>query len=101
MADPTAFPNLSVVAHPLVQHKLTLMRRQECSTSSFRTLLREISMLLAYEVTRDMPTTLRDIETPLAPMQSPVLDGKKIVITTVQKFTFKASNPEEFFVAAT
>lgn len=76
---------VQVIEHPLVQHKLTLMRRQECSTSSFRTLLREISMLLAYEVTRDMPTTLRDIETPLAPMQSPVLDGKKIVLISVMR----------------
>jgi uracil phosphoribosyltransferase len=76
---------VQVIEHPLVQHKLTLMRRQECSTSSFRTLLREISMLLAYEVTRDMPTTLRDIQTPLAPMQSPVLDGKKIVLISVMR----------------
>ena len=76
---------VQVIDHPLVQHKLTLMRRQECSTSSFRTLLREISMLLAYEVTRDMPTTLRDIQTPLAPMQAPVLDGKKIVLISVMR----------------
>ncbi|MEM9488592.1 MAG: uracil phosphoribosyltransferase [Myxococcota bacterium] len=72
-----------VIDHPLVQHKLTLMRRKECSTSSFRILLQEISMLLAYEVTRDMPVTLREIETPMAPMQAPVLDGKKIVLISI------------------
>lgn len=74
-----------VIDHPLVQHKLTLMRRKECSTSSFRTLLKEISMLLGYEVTRDMPTTMRAIETPLAPMESPVLDGKKIVLIAIMR----------------
>ena len=72
-----------VIDHPLIQHKLTLMRRKETSTSSFRRLLEEISMLLAYEVTRDFPTTLRTIETPIAEMQGPVLDGKKIVIVSV------------------
>jgi uracil phosphoribosyltransferase len=72
-----------VIDHPLIQHKLTLMRKKDTSTSSFRTLLQEISMLLAYEVTRDMPTTLETIETPLAPMQAPMLDGKKIVLISV------------------
>ena len=72
-----------VIDHPLVQHKLTLMRSKETSTSTFRNLLREISMLLAYEVCRDMQTTPRQIETPIAPMLAPVLDGKKIVIISV------------------
>jgi uracil phosphoribosyltransferase len=72
-----------VIGHPLVQHKLSLMRSKETSTSTFRNLLREISMLLAYEVCRDMPTTLREIETPIAPMQTPVLDGKKIVLISI------------------
>jgi uracil phosphoribosyltransferase len=72
-----------VIDHPLVQHKLTLMRSKETSTSTFRNLLREISMLLAYEVCRDMQTTTIQIETPVAPMQAPVLDGKKIVIISV------------------
>ncbi|MCG8417821.1 MAG: uracil phosphoribosyltransferase [Proteobacteria bacterium] len=71
------------IDHPLVQHKLTLMRRKDCSTSNFRRLLQEISMLLAYEVTRDMPTTLHPIETPLAAMQAPLLDGKKIVLISI------------------
>ncbi|HEX2690452.1 MAG TPA: uracil phosphoribosyltransferase [Kofleriaceae bacterium] len=72
-----------VITHPLVQHKLSLMRSKETSTSTFRNLLREISMLLAYEVCRDMPTTLVPIETPIAPTMAPVLDGKKIVLVAI------------------
>ncbi|HEY4241339.1 MAG TPA: uracil phosphoribosyltransferase [Kofleriaceae bacterium] len=72
-----------VIDHPLVQHKLTLMRNRETSTSTFRNLLREISMLLAYEVTRDLPTTTIAIHTPVAPTTAPVLDGKKIVIVSI------------------
>lgn len=75
--------NVTLIDHPLIQHKLTLMRRRETSTSSFRALLREISALLAYEVTRDMPLTLHDIETPLTAMKAPMLDGKKIVLISV------------------
>ncbi len=71
---------INVIGHPLVQHKLTLMRRRETSTTSFRALLAEISMLLAYEVTRDLPVVMEDIETPLMAMRAPVLEGKKIVI---------------------
>jgi uracil phosphoribosyltransferase len=72
-----------VIDHPLVQHKLTLMRSKETSTSSFRALLREISTLLAYEVTRDLPTTKVHIETPIAPMQGTMLDGKKTVLISI------------------
>ena len=72
-----------VIDHPLVQHKLSLMRSKDTSTSTFRHLLREISMLLAYEVCRDMPTTKIAIETPIAPMMAPVLDGKKIVLISI------------------
>jgi uracil phosphoribosyltransferase len=72
-----------VIDHPLVQHKLSLMRSKETSTSTFRNLLREISMLLAYEVCRDFPTTLVPIETPIAPVMAPVLDGKKIVLVAI------------------
>jgi uracil phosphoribosyltransferase len=75
--------NVHVIDHPLVQHKLTLMRSKETSTSTFRNLLSEISMLLAYEVCRDMPTTLTDIETPIAKTKAPMLDGKKIVIISI------------------
>jgi uracil phosphoribosyltransferase len=74
-----------VIEHPLVQHKLSLMRSKETSTSTFRNLLREISMLLAYEVCRDLPTSKVQIETPVAPMLAPLLDGKKIVIVTIMR----------------
>jgi uracil phosphoribosyltransferase len=67
--------NVTVVDHPLVQHKLALMRRKETSTAEFRQLLKEISLLLAYEVTRDLPLTTVDIETPLAHMKAPKLEG--------------------------
>jgi len=74
---------VNVIGHPLVQHKLTLMRSKERSTSSFRQLLREISMLLAYEVCRDLPVTMTKIETPIAETHAPLLDGKKIVLISV------------------
>ncbi len=74
-----------LIDHPLVQHKLTLMRQKDLSTSSFRRLLHEISMLMAYEVTREMPTRLIDIETPLAPMRSPVIEGRKTVFVVVMR----------------
>ena len=77
--------NVHLVDHPLVQHKLTLMRRKDASTNSFRRLLNEISMLMAYEVTREMPTQLIDIETPLEPMKSPVIDGKKTVFVSIMR----------------
>ena len=72
-----------LIGHPLVQHKLTLMRQKDTSTQGFRTLLREISMLLAYEVCRDMPVTMQQIETPLTTMNAPLLDGKKIVFISI------------------
>jgi len=75
--------NLTVVDHPLVRHKLTLMRRKEESTAGFRQLLREISLLLAYEVTRDLPITHEEIETPLAKMQAPKISGKKLCIVSI------------------
>ncbi len=75
--------HLNHVTHPLVQHKLTLMRRKETSTAVFRQLLREISMLLAYEVTRELPMTLEQIETPVSPMNAPVLDGKKLALVSI------------------
>src|ERR671923_498203 len=72
-----------VIDHPLVQHKLTLLRKAETSVALFRALLREISMLLAYEVTRDIPLTYESITTPLASMQAPVLAGKKLVVVSI------------------
>ncbi|MDJ0944287.1 MAG: uracil phosphoribosyltransferase [Kiloniellales bacterium] len=73
----------TVVDHPLVQHKLTLMRRKDTSTAEFRELLKEISLLLAYEVTRDLKLTEVEIETPLAVMQAPRLEGKKLVLISI------------------
>jgi uracil phosphoribosyltransferase len=74
---------VKVIDHPLVQHKLTLMRQKDRSTNSFRNLVSEISMLLAYEVTRELPLVYHDIETPLAKMSAPVLDGKKVVLVSI------------------
>src|SRR5881394_2702231 len=74
---------VTVVDHPLVQHKLTLMRDKERSTKGFRQLLNEIGMLLCYEVTRDLPLELTDIETPLVSMKAPVLAGKKLVFAPI------------------
>jgi uracil phosphoribosyltransferase len=72
-----------VVDHPLVQHKLTLLRSKDTSTQVFRALVHEVSAMLAYEITRDMPTREIDIETPLEPMKSRVVDGKKVVLVSV------------------
>ncbi len=77
------FPNLHVVDHPLIQHKLTHMRDRATSTRTFRELLREITLLMGYEITRDLPLTTRAIETPLASMQAPVIAGKKVAIVPV------------------
>ena len=71
------------LSHPLIQHKLTLMRQKDRSTSGFRRLLHEIGMLMAYELTRDMPTQDIDVETPLEKTRSPVIDGKKTVLVPI------------------
>jgi len=75
--------HLTIVDHPLVQHKLTLMREKETSTKTFRQLLREISHLLAYEVTRNLPMTTKEIETPLCPMSAPAIEGKKLALVSI------------------
>lgn len=75
--------NLTIIEHPLILHKLTIMRDKNTNSGMFRTLLREISQLLLYEVTRDLPMTTRHIETPLAPMEAPTLAGKKLVLASV------------------
>ncbi|PKP85347.1 MAG: uracil phosphoribosyltransferase [Alphaproteobacteria bacterium HGW-Alphaproteobacteria-2] len=75
--------NLTIVDHPLVQHKLTLMRERATSTAVFRQLLREISQLLAYEVTRDLPLTRVRIDTPLMEMEAPRLAGKKLALVSI------------------
>ena len=74
---------VTVIDHPLVQHKLSLMRKKETSTASFRRLLREISLLLCYEVTRDLELTTMAIETPMEAMDAPVLAGKKLVFASI------------------
>lgn len=81
--SPKSFANAHLIEHPLIQHKLTIMRKAETSTQKFRGLLAEISMLLAYEVTRDMPMTQTQIQTPVASMQAPMLAGKKIVLISI------------------
>ncbi len=75
--------NVSVIDHPLVQHKLSLMRRKDTPTATFRQLLLEISLLLGYEVTRDLPIEMEEIETPLQKMQAPTLAGKKLVLISI------------------
>ena len=77
------FENLTLVSHPLVQHKLTLMREKDTSTASFRQLLREISLLLAYEVTRELPMTTKKIQTPICEMDAPAIDGKKLALISI------------------
>ena len=74
---------LHIIDHPLVQHKLSIMRDKETSTMKFRELLQEIAMLMGYEITRDLPLTYEDIETPLMPMRAPKIAGKKVVIVPI------------------
>ena len=93
MSEPAAIPDqevpgqvpgqVTVIRHPLVQHKLTLMRQKQTSTGEFRRLAREISLLMAYELTRDLPIETTGIETPLEPMQAPILAGKKLCIVSI------------------
>ena len=79
----TKLPHLTHVTHPLVQHKLTLMRDKTTPTAVFRQLLREISQLLAYEVTRELPMTTKTIETPMETMDAPVLKGRKLALISI------------------
>ena len=75
--------NVTVIDHPLIRHKLSLMRQKQTDTARFRLLLREISLLLGYEVTRDLATETRTIETPLSEMRAPFLAGKKLVLISI------------------
>ncbi len=81
--NPNLNDHLTVVKHPLVQHKLTLMREKDTSTAVFRQLLREISQLLAYEVTRNLPMTTKSIDTPLCEMDAPTLAGRKLALISI------------------
>ncbi|MEM6436010.1 MAG: uracil phosphoribosyltransferase [Cyanobacteria bacterium P01_D01_bin.115] len=78
-------PSVTLIDHPLIQHKLTLMRQKDTSTAKFRQLLEEISMLLAYEVTRDLPLEKVAIETPMTTMDAPMLSGKKVVLISIMR----------------
>lgn len=75
--------DVTVIDHPLVQHKLSIMRKKDTSSNKFRSLMREISLLLAYEVTRDMPLRYEDIETPLANTKAPFLDGRDVCLMSI------------------
>ncbi|MBU0800259.1 MAG: uracil phosphoribosyltransferase, partial [Alphaproteobacteria bacterium] len=77
------FPNLYVADHPLILHKLSLMRDVACNKAQFKLLLKEISLLMGYELTRPLPLTTRTIQTPICPMDAPILEGKKPVIVPV------------------
>ena len=83
MKQDSRFPNLFILDHPLIQHKLTHMRDKTTSSRTFRELLREITLLMGYEVTRNLPLTTRTIETPLTKMEAPVIAGKKLAIVPV------------------
>lgn len=76
-------PDFTLITHPLIQHKLTFMRNETTTTDNFRRLLREISQMLAYEVTRDLPTEMITIDTPLATIESPVISGKKLCLVSI------------------
>ncbi len=77
------FSNLTIVDHPLVQHKLSSLRSQDTNTESFRSLLREVSQMLAYEATRDLPTELQAITTPITTFDAPVISGKKLCLVSI------------------
>jgi uracil phosphoribosyltransferase len=83
MKKDTRFPNLYILDHPLIQHKLTHMRDRDTSTRTFRELLREITLLMGYEITRSLPLTTMRIETPLQSVDAPIIAGKKLVVVPV------------------
>src|SRR5215469_15787815 len=83
MKQDSRFPNLFILDHPLIQHKLTHMRDKDTSTRTFRELLREITLLMGYEITRNLPITTKRVETPLVAVDAPVIAGKKLAIVPV------------------
>jgi uracil phosphoribosyltransferase len=83
MKQDPRFPNLFILNHPLIQHKLSHMRARDTSTRTFRQLLKEITLLMGYEITRDLPLTTRKIETPLQTIDAPVIAGKKLAIVPI------------------
>ncbi|MCC2955481.1 uracil phosphoribosyltransferase [Massilia sp. IC2-477] len=83
MKQDPRFPNLFILNHPLIQHKLSHMREHDTSTRTFRELLREITLLMGYEITRDLPLTTRTVQTPLVTIEAPVIAGKKLAIVPI------------------
>ena len=83
MTQDSRFPNLFILDHPLIQHKLSHMRDRDTSTRTFRELLREITLLMGYEITRNLPMTTRRVTTPLLEIDAPVIAGKKLAIVPV------------------
>jgi len=83
MKQDPRFPNLFILNHPLIQHKLSHMREHDTSTRTFRELLREITLLMGYEITRDLPLTTREIRTPLVTIDAPVIAGKKLAVVPI------------------
>jgi uracil phosphoribosyltransferase len=83
MKQDPRFPNLFILNHPLIQHKLSHMREHDTSTRTFRELLREITLLMGYEITRDLPLTTREIQTPLVTIDAPVIAGKKLAVVPI------------------
>lgn len=83
MKQDPRFPNLFITDHPLIQHKLSHMRDKSTSTRTFRELLKEITLLMGYEITRDLPLTTREIETPLQTIQAPVIAGRKLAVVPI------------------
>lgn len=83
MKQDPRFPNLYILNHPLIQHKLSHMREHDTSTRTFRELLREITLLMGYEITRDLPLTTRKVQTPLVTIDAPVIAGKKLAVVPI------------------
>lgn len=83
MKQDPRFPNLFILNHPLIQHKLSHMREHDTSTRTFRELLRELTLLMGYEITRDLPLTTRTVQTPLVTIEAPVIAGKKLAIVPI------------------
>ncbi|MDK6079431.1 uracil phosphoribosyltransferase [Massilia varians] len=83
MKQDPRFPNLFILNHPLIQHKLSHMREHDTSTRTFRELLRELTLLMGYEITRDLPLTTRTVQTPLVTIEAPIIAGKKLAIVPI------------------
>ena len=94
MTQDPRFPNLYILSHPLIQHKLSHMREHDTSTRTFRELLKEITLLMGYEITRDLPLTTRSITTPLVTIDAPVIAGKKLAIVPILRAGIGMSRDE-------